>query len=306
MSVRLTWLVGCVESVLRMRFYKLSEIPIGSDDQVFKVPSRGGFIWVSLYFGIGMALLWFGISGAKIYGLKIPRGLFFYGGAAICGLLGRAAWWNWRARLKPTNWLLRCNGSGVIIKYRSYENWRFPAEDVQAVGFDYSEVAEIRKSRERRDAPSLGGSRRNQTQEELTFLVFHLVNTDTSALEAHLQAEQKAEPPNGRWKFWDYPVEVLPGGIVQVRWSFSAGYTIHPSLDTAIEYIGRYVKTGVAESSKVDLTYRKNLTPEEADANILKLAKSGDKLGAVKLTRQVYGSTLSEAVEFVERLEVGG
>jgi len=288
-----------------MKFYRLSEIQIGSDDQVFRASPRFGFIWVSLYFGIGITLLLFGISGAKIYGLKIPRGLVFYGGAAIFGLLGRVAWWNWRARLKPTNWLLRCNGSGVIIKYRSYENWRCPEEDVQAVGFDYAEIAEIRKSREQRTSQGLGGSRRNQTQDLLTFLVFRLANADTSTLEAHLQEEQKARPPDGRWKFWDYPVEVLPGGIIQVRWSISAGYTIHPSLDTAIECIGRYMKTGVAESSKVDLTYRSNLTPEEADANILRLAKSGDKLGAVKLTRQVYGSTLSEAVEFVDKLQSG-
>ena len=44
----------------------------------------------------------------------------------------------------------------------------------------------------------------------LTYLDFCLANADTSALEAHLQAEQKAEPP-GRFKTIsrDYPVEVF-------------------------------------------------------------------------------------------------
>ena len=289
-----------------MQFYRLGEIPIRSDDQVFKACTTGAFIGVIVYSGIGIALLLLGISGKKIYGLNLPPAFFIYAGAPAFGLLGWAAWGQFRARLKPTNWLLRCNSSGVIIKYRSLENWRFPAEDVQAVGFDYSEVAEIRMVREQRTAPGFGGNGNKQIQ-DLTYLVFCLANADTSTLETYLQAEQKAEPP-GRVKtiFRDYPVEVLPGGIVQLRWSISGGYKISPSLNKAIEYLSRYVKTAVEDSTKVDLTYQSNLSPEEGDANILKLAKSGDKTGAVKLTRQIYGSTLSEAVAFVEKLQSGG
>ena len=237
-----------------MQFYRLGEIPIRSDDQVFKACTTGAFIGVIVYSGIGIALLLLGISGKKIYGLNLPPAFFIYAGAPAFGLLGWAAWGQFRARLKPTNWLLRCNSSGVIIKYRSLENWRFPAEDVQAVGFDYSEVAEIRMVREQRTAPGFGGNGNKQIQ-DLTCLDFCLANADTSALEAYLQAEQKAEPP-GRFKtiFRDYPVEVLPGGIVQLRWSISGGYKISPSLNKAIEYLSRYVKTAVEDSTKVDLT----------------------------------------------------
>ena len=126
------------------------------------------------------------------------------------------------------------NSSGVIIKYRSFQNWRCPAEDVQAVGFDYSEIAWVRMVREQRTAPGLGGNQTNQIQ-HLTYLDFCLANADTAALEAHLQAEQKAEPP-GRFKtiYRDYPVEVLPGGIVRLRWSLSGGYRIRPSPGKAI------------------------------------------------------------------------
>ena len=186
------------------------------------------------------------------------------------------------------------------------ENWRCPAEGVQAVGFDYSEIAEVRLVREQRTVPGLGGNQTKQIQ-DFTFLDFCLRNPDTSALESHLQAEQKAEPPgNFKTIYRDYPVEVLPGGIVRLRWSKSAGYKISPSPKKAIEYLNRYVTTiAVADSTKVDLTYQSNLTPEEGDAKILKLARSGDKLGAVKLTRQIYGSTLSEAVAFVEKLQSG-
>ena len=36
------------------------------------------------------------------------------------------------------------------------------------------------------------------------------------------------------------------------------------------------------------------------------VANSGDKIGAVKLTQEIYGSTLSEALAFVEKLQSGG
>jgi hypothetical protein len=208
--------------------------------------------------------------------------------------------------MMPTNWLLRCRDSGVIIKYRSFENWRCPAEDVQVVGFDYSEIAWVRTVKERRITPGLGGGRTTQLQ-YLTYLDFCLVNADTSALETHLQAEGKAEPP-GNFKIihGDYPVEVVAGGIVRLRWSMDGGYRISPSLKKAIEYLGRYVKITTTDSTKVDLTHPSNLSSEEGDADILKLAKSGDKLGAVRLTRRLYGSTLSEAVAFVEKLQSGG
>jgi hypothetical protein len=289
-----------------MKFYRFSEIPIRSDDRVFKASPTNAWIGFIVCLGIGIALLLLGINGAKIYGLNIPSGLFFYGGATICGLLGWAGWGQIRGRRKPTNWLLRCNGKGIIIKYRSFENWRFPAEDVQAVGFDYSEVAEVRMVREQRTAPGLGGNQTKQLQ-NLTYLDFGMANADTSALEAYLQAEQKAEPP-GRFKtiYGDYPVEVLPGEIVRLRWSISGGYGIHPSPGKAIEYLSRHIKIAATVSTKVDLTHQSNLCPEEGDAKILNLAKSGDKMGAVKLTRQIYGSTLSEAVAFVEKLQSGG
>jgi len=130
------------------------------------------------------------------------------------------------------------NSSGVIIKYRSFQNWRCPAEDVQAVGFDYSEVAEVRMVREQRAAPGLGGD--PDRIQDFTYLDFCLAHADTAALEAYLQAEQKAEPP-GRFKtiYRDYPVEVLPGGIVRLRWGLSASYRIRPSPGKAIEYLCR-------------------------------------------------------------------
>ena len=106
-----------------------------------KVSPTASFVWLILFSGIAGALLLLGIRGGKIYGLNLPPVFFTYLGAATFGLFGWFALGQFRACVKPTNWLLRCHGSGVIIKYRSFQNWRFPAENIQAVGFDYSEIA---------------------------------------------------------------------------------------------------------------------------------------------------------------------
>lgn len=290
-----------------MKFYRLGDIPIRNNDRVFKASATGPFIWFVVFSSLGVALLLLGICGTKMYGLRPPAVFFSYVGAMALGLFGWLALGQFRASVKPTNWLLRCNDSGVIIKYRSFQNWRFPTEAVQAVGFDYSEMAEVSQVKEQRFTPALDAGRTAQRQ-RLTYLRFYLASADASDLEAHLQAERQVEPP-GRFvktTIRDYPVEVLPGGIVQLRWSISGGYKVTPSISKAIEYLARHVKVANAQSVKVDLSYQSNLSPEEGDAKIRELAKSGDKLGAVKLARQIYGSNLSEAMAFVEKLQSGG
>lgn len=294
-----------------MKFYRLSEIPYRGDDLVFKASMAGIFIWPVVYFGIAIALLVLGIDGTKIYGLQIPSGVLFYGGSAVFGLLGWVASGQVRARMKPTNWLLRCDGSGLIIKYRSFMNWRLPAEDVQVGEFNYSEIARIREVRKQRTTFGAQHSTSRSLQ-YVTYLDICLANDETSDLEAHLEAERKAESPgrfgalNYKSNVLDYPVEVLPGGIVRLRWSKSAGYKIKPSLTKAIAYLSRYVNTTATISQKVDLTQPSNLSSEEGDTNILKLVKSGDKTGAVKLTRKIYSCSLSEAAAFVDKLQSKG
>jgi hypothetical protein len=218
--------------------------------------------------------------------------------AAFAGLFGLFAFHAFRASLKPTNWLLRCNRSGVIIHFRSFLNWRLPADDVQAVGFDYSEIAWARTVKERRNSPGLGGNARTQTQ-QFTFLDLCLVNADTTALEKQLQQEGSLSP-EGIMISSDYPVQVKPDGIVELRWS-----GISPSARNAIQYLGQQVMIADADSRKVDLTHQANLPPGAEDGKILELAKSGDEMGAMTLTRQTYGCSLSEAKDFVAKLRSG-
>jgi hypothetical protein len=281
-----------------MKFYKLGEIPIRGDDQVFKVSPPGKGISFILFSAIAIAALGLGIGGGKQFGLDLPLA-FYYVVAAAFGLLGWIAFTAFRASLKPTNWLLRCNSSGVIIKYRSYLNWRLPATSAQAVGFDYAEIAWARTVKERRTSPGMG--RHNAPESvHLTFLDLGLFNADTSALEAHLRAERNLKP-DGMVISLDYPVQVLPGGTVEIRWSGG----IKPVVAQAIKYLSQHVNIVAADSRKVDLTHSRNAPPAEELAKIVELVNSGDEFGAVKLTQQIYGYSLSEAEDFVEKLQGG-
>src|SRR5262249_35676565 len=157
---------------------------------VCKATTTGSFIWPVLYSGIAIAFLLRGIQGGPIHGLRISRGAFCYTGATVFGLMGWAAVGQSRARAEPTNWVRRRNGSGVLIKHPAFETWRRPAEDVQAVGFDYSEIAEIRTAKEKRRYADTFRSG-SYHDEYFTYLEFRLANADTPALEAHLEAERK-------------------------------------------------------------------------------------------------------------------
>jgi len=276
-----------------MKFYRLDEIPVSREDQVFKESPTINAIAALVLFGIAITALVLGFEKWRPQGMapSVP-----YWIAGIFGLIGLFPLANFRASLKPSNWLLRCNLSGIIIKYRAYENWRLPADTVQAVGFDYGEIGWAKLVKERRTAPSMDGKHGNQT-EYLTYIDLGLVNPKTSDLEANLDAERNLRP-DGMVITMDYPVQVFPGGIVEIRWTVG----IRPSAQKALDVIGRRVKITETEHRKTDLTHHQGANAEEERAKIIELAKSGDEIGAVKLARQVYGYSLTQAHEFVEKL----
>ena len=279
-----------------MKFYKLDDVVPSNDEQVFKASPVGKCIYLTVFSALSLASLLTAIHGGIHYDrTNIPSTLFYI----IAVVLALCAWYAFsvfRASLKPANWLLRCNRSGVIIKYRSFLNWRFPTDDVQAVGLDYSEIAWARTVKEKRYTPSMD-SKGGTEVHFLTYLDLGLKNPDTSALEANLQRERSLSP-DGMVTTRDYPVSVSPGGIIELRWTGG----ISPSVGDAIKYLSQHIKIATAETRKTDLTYHRDLTPDQQRGKIIELAKSGDRIGAVKLTREFYGYSLAEADDFVDKL----
>ena len=277
-----------------MRFYKLDQVTVSRDDQVFKVSSTSQTIGLVITSAIVLTLLVFAIRNG-IHHRVVPA--FFsavFGG--MIGLFALNSYGSLRASREPTNWLLRCQGRGLLVHYRSYRNWRFPADAPQVVGLDYPEIAWARLAKERRTVPSM--SQRNSSETHfMTFVELGLVNPDTTELEKYLSADRSLSA--GGMIVMDYPVQVLPGGIVQMSWS-----GMHPSAHQAVECIGRHVRIADTDHLVVDLVHHSKTPPEEERQKILKLVKSGDVLAAVTMSQQVYGYSLTQAHEFVEKLKL--
>jgi hypothetical protein len=275
-----------------MRFYKLDEVLIGRDDVVFKESPIFNALIALVAFGIAIAAIGCGI-------MQWPRNIghvFPYVFGGFFALFGLIPFANFRASLRPSNWLLRLQLSGFIAKYRGYENWKLPADTLQAVGFEYGEIAWAKLVKETRTTPNTDGKAGFQ-RSWLTFIALGLANPDTTELEANLRAERGIQP-SGRMIVMDYPVQVRPGGVVEINW----GSGIRPSATKALAALGQRVKILETEHRITDLTHHAGANPEEEKAKILYLAQSGDHFAAVRLARQVYGYDLTQATQFVNTL----
>lgn len=279
-----------------MKFYRLSEVPRYADEQVFKRSPFGAGIALVVISAIAIAALLLGLF--HVDGITVPPFIFYIvAGTAV--LFGLFAAHSFRASLQPSNWLLRCHQSGILIHFRSYLNWKIPSDEPEVVGFDYAEIATAKIVKEKRLSPGLGNDRNTQVQ-WLTFLHLTLRNPDTTDLETEFQRGTNLKA-NGIMISHDYPVQLQPGDIVELRWSGG----IKPSVRKAIDCLRQHVKIVEAESRKTDLTHKRDSKPEEEDGKILELARRGDEFGAIKLTRMVHGCSLSEAKDFVEQLKSG-
>lgn len=277
-----------------MKFYTVKDVPVTRNDRVFRAPPVTAFITSLVFLALAISLFALGRSGGYfLHGWSVPP-FIAYIGAVVFGVATLFGLGSFRARLKPSNWLLRCNPSGIVVKYRAYQNWRMPADDVQAVGFDYSEIAWARKARERRTAPGMDNSTQVQS---LSYLEFGLINPDTGPLESKLD-EERRRPSSVR--SLRYPVEVAPGGIVRLHWRDAGGGTFsHP--DNALRYLRSFVKIAEEVFTKTNVV-QPDPDSLQQEGKILLLARRGDKLGAIKLTRKIRGCSLEEATKHVETL----
>jgi hypothetical protein len=278
-----------------MRFYKLDQVTISRDDYVFKVSPTFQTIGLLMTSGVILTLLAFAIRNG-MHRQVVPA-FFCCVFAGLFGMFALNSYGSLRASRKATNWLLRCHARGVLIHYRSYRNWRFPADSPQVVGWDYSEITWARVAKERRITPRMTQQGSGSETHFMTFVEFGLVNPDTTELETYLSADRNL-PTGLGMVVLDYPVQVLPGGIMQMSWR-----GVHPSAHQAVEYLRRYVKIVETDHRVVDLTPHHNTPSEKERQKILQLIKSGDALSAVTMAQQVYGYSLTEAHTFVEKLK---
>ena len=208
------------------------------------------------------------------------------------------------ATLRPTNWLLRVRGYEVLIKYRSYQNWRLGDADPQVLVLDRGEIEFVRQAAQTQVTQVFRGEQSGGRQlDKQVYLEIGLKAPDTSDLEKAL-ADEQARPGWGnarsRTKYLDNPVQVVEKGVIRIPWS-SGTAGVRPGIASALDTLARIVEVGEARKGVEDFTVAalKKLGKEEQKQRLRELAGQ-NKIKAVETAKLLYSCSLSEAMQIVE------
>jgi hypothetical protein len=166
-----------------MRLLRLADVEIGPNDQVFRHPRLPALIlWLGGFAAVA-ALLFKAYTGA------FKPGYIFGPFLSLFLLLGLRFV---TARFHPSNWLARINQTGMYVQYRSYLNYRLPADDPSVVFLSYGESASARLVREKVETPD--PMHNSSTRQYLRYIELELTG-DTTALANALDSERSEQAP---------------------------------------------------------------------------------------------------------------
>lgn len=270
-------------------------------------PERGDtvFGYSRVYAAIGMIVISAIILGSLAFGLAgggriagsnpIPPGVCYW----VAGAMSFIALFTFPNELKKfaaTNWLVRLGSGRLVIKYRSTFNAHFAEDDPQIVDLPFSEIVSVREVQETMQTTSLSGGRSRTCK--VSYLEMKVASAvDTSVLEEALTAERNRPAPMGRFsssRTLHFPVSVPQPGLLRIEWS-----GVVPKLPRALSIMSRQL----AVEEPVDGGDRRDiaaLAEDEKHAAIRKLARSGDTIGAIKMTRSAFGWSLAQAKQYVD------
>ena len=258
---------------------------------------------VSLALFITVAIAIGGVIGA----IETRReGAWF--GVFICGWIvfwfWLFSWMIWRmlkSRLKATNWLVRTGRGEMLIKFRSYLNHHFPNDNPTVLRVAYSEIEWARAHKLQRSTP--GFTRGDDWNQRLRYFEFRFRDgAHTEELHDRLVEERQRQGPrepkwygSGSSRSRHYPVQIVDGNV-RVEWG------VCPSLKILLAEMQPLV--AAAEPASSDLDYRDiaNMPEREQEAMILQLIDSGDRMGAIRTIRHLYGYDLTRAVKFLDQM----
>lgn len=209
-----------------------------------------------------------------------------------------------RRRLLPSNWLVRTYSDGISVKFRSYLNSHFDPADAIVLHIGYSEIEYVRDHKIRQDVP--GQSRGDVETRYLRFAEFKLRDESVlKQIEESLSRERARKAPIGgrfihyRKKYDEYPVQVAEGHL-RIRWS------VWPRLPGFMADIAPYVPVKAVVASREDFRDLRKAPPRDQEEALLGLIASGDRFGAIRMIRQIYGYDLTRAKQFLDDLSEKG
>jgi len=230
-------------------------------------------------------------------------GVGFDGG----GVPGFVAWWcgAWltlfallwlrtlRARMRPSNWLAAVSSDGLYLKFRSYQNYHFPREELAAVFIPWREIQGVRASRREEAVP---GIERGSSYRQRRELVEAKLSASRPKLVALGEALARHAGRRKGMKFNHFPVQLTADDRLQILWEAK------PGVQSFLSDASAHAKVQKPVSAAVDFTALTGLPAEGQRERLAQLAASGDTISVIKLARQLYGFDTTRAKAFAEEL----
>ena len=275
-----------------MRLLRLQDIEIGPHDRLFHhARLRALIVWLAGFAATTALFL-------HAYTAKWPPG-YIFGSFLLLFLLLTLRMVT--ARFHPSNWLVRMNDAGIYVQYRSYLNYRLPADDPSVVFLSLGEIASARLVKERVDTPD--STKPGATQTQYLRYVELEVSGDTAPLAEALQAERGERAPlEKRWYgtsstlYQDYPVTLTAPRSLRIHWD------VVPGAHRFLAALRPYTVIADPVSLTQNFTHLKSLSREDQQKQLRELAARGQTIAATYAARQLYGGSLGEAKKMVDSL----
>ncbi len=287
-----------------MNFYRLGETPPPIQDVFFRESRLIKFLVFLICLVLSAILAVVGYQGG-IHGddFEFPSFLAYWI-AGVIAILALVALSGLRASLKDTNWLMRYDGARLFIKYRSYLNYHLPEEDPVVAEIGISEIKWIRAFREKRLLP--GSQRRKRTVQSWTFLDIRLNHEDTEKLRENLQQERRRWPETtgvSKSRRGHYPVRLVENDLIRIDWK-SHQTSITPKVKKTLKILGEKIETQAQKADRKvsDYTALEGLDEEQQKQMIRELVEGGHRISAVKVVKNLYGSSTTEADAYIREL----
>jgi hypothetical protein len=272
-------------------------------------PYTGQFRYSSLNVFIGFLILT-AITSGFAYLAVLAYAEDAWLGVVICSwcgfwfaLFALLTWKQFRARSLPTNWLMRLQTNGILLKFRSYRNHHLNDQDAVVAKISFSEIEWAREHKLRRDLP---GTQQGETESRYT----RYVELKLRDAEAAQSLKEQLFQERQRWPEWQrrwwggrsrglnrhYPVTVVDASVVRIEWQ------VRPALRDFLSAISLFVS--VIDPSKTKVNYRQidELPQKQQEDLVLELIESGNNLGAIRVIRKLYGYKTTQAKQFLDEL----